>query len=102
MSGVANEATQDVDGGQDIGWIANGDHVRFDNVSFGTTPRSTFIARVASGAAGGISGLVNVRLDSLTGPSIGSFAIASTGGWQSVADGPGATSCRPPARTPCT
>ena len=24
-----------------------------------------------------------MRLDSLTGPSIGSFAIASTGGWQS-------------------
>jgi hypothetical protein len=38
--------------------------------------------RVASGAAGGISGLVNVRLDSLTGPSIGSVALSSTGGWQ--------------------
>ena len=25
---------------------------------------------------------MNVRLDSLTGPSIGSFAIANTGGWQ--------------------
>ena len=24
-----------------------------------------------------------MRLDSLTGPSIGSFAIANTGGWQS-------------------
>ncbi|WP_231505161.1 glycosyl hydrolase [Cellulomonas sp. URHE0023] len=83
MAGVAKETTQDVDGGQDVGWIANGDHIRFDNVSFGATARSTLVARVASGAAGGISGLVNVRLDSLTGPSIGSFAIASTGGWQS-------------------
>ncbi|WP_456825822.1 glycosyl hydrolase [Cellulomonas sp. P5_E12] len=82
MSGVATETTQDVGGGQDIGWIANGDHVRFDNVSFGSTPRSTFSVRVASGAAGGISGLVNVRLDSLTGPSIGSVALSSTGGWQ--------------------
>ncbi|WP_034609562.1 glycosyl hydrolase [Cellulomonas sp. URHD0024] len=82
MAGVQKQATQDVDGGQNIGWIANGDHVRFDNVSFGTTERRTFVARVASGAAGGVSGLVNVRLDSLTGPSIGSFAIATTGGWQ--------------------
>ena len=32
MAGVAKETTQDVDGGQNIGWIANGDHVRFDNV----------------------------------------------------------------------
>ncbi len=82
MAGVAKEATQDVDGGEDVGWIANGDHLRFDAVNFGSTPRTTFSARVASGAAGGISGLVNVRLDSLTGPSIGSFAVASTGGWQ--------------------
>ncbi|WP_421733943.1 glycosyl hydrolase [Cellulomonas sp.] len=82
MAGVAKEATQDTDGGEDVAWIANGDHIRFDNVNFGSTPRGTFSARVASGAAGGISGLVNVRLDSLTGPSIGSFAISNTGGWQ--------------------
>ncbi|WP_315095472.1 glycosyl hydrolase [uncultured Cellulomonas sp.] len=82
MAGVAKETTQDVDGGQDVGWIANGDHLRFDNVNFGSTPRSTFSARVASGAADGISGLVTVRLDSLTGPSIGSFALSNTGGWQ--------------------
>ena len=89
MSGVAKETTQDVDGGQDVGWIANGDHLRFDDVRFGSTPRATFTARVASGAAGGISGLVNVRLDSLTGPSIGSFAISSTGGWQAWRTVPG-------------
>ncbi|MBO3103516.1 glycosyl hydrolase [Cellulomonas fengjieae] len=83
MAGVAKEATSDTGGGENVAWIANGDHLRFDNVNFGTTPRRTFSARVASGAAGGVSGLVNVRLDSLTGPSIGSFAIASTGGWQS-------------------
>ena len=89
MAGVAKETTSDTDGGQNVGWIANGDHLRFDNVNFGSTERRTFSARVASGAAGGVSGLVNVRLDSLTGPSIGSFAIASTGGWQTLADDPG-------------
>lgn len=83
MLGVQKEATQDVDGGENIAWIANGDHVRFDNVNFGTTPRGTFSARVASGAGGSISGLVNVRLGSATAPPIGSFAVGNTGGWQS-------------------
>ena len=82
MAGVATETTSDTDGGLSVGWIRNGDHLRFDNVAFGGTERRTFSARVASGAAGGISGLITVRLDSLTGPSLGSFAIANTGGWQ--------------------
>jgi hypothetical protein len=30
-----------------------------------------------------VSGLVEVRLDSLSNAPIGSFAIANTGGWQS-------------------
>ena len=83
MAGVKKQLTSDPGGGNNLGWIANGDHIRFDNVNVGTTERRTFSARVASGAADGVSGLVNVRLDSLTGPSIGSFAIANTGGWQS-------------------
>lgn len=82
MSGVATESTQDVDGGLNVAWIANGDHLRFDDVAFGSTPRTQFSARVASGAGGGISGLVVVRLDSPTAAPVGSFAIASTGGWQ--------------------
>jgi len=44
---------------------------------------------VASGAAGGVSGLVQVRLDSLTAAPIGTFAVASTGGWQSWRTIPG-------------
>ncbi|MFC0713275.1 glycosyl hydrolase [Cellulomonas biazotea] len=82
MAGVAKEGTQDVDGGENVAWISNGDHLRFDNVSFGSTARTQFSARVASGVAGGASGLVTVRLDSLTAQPVGSFAIANTGGWQ--------------------
>jgi hypothetical protein len=33
-------------------------------------------------AAAGISGLAEVRLDSLSNAAVGSFAIGSTGGWQ--------------------
>lgn len=83
QSGTSVEPTSDVGGGQNVGYIASGDWLRYDNVNFGSTPVTQFKARVASGAAGGVSGLVEVRLDSLTAAPIGSFAIANTGGWQS-------------------
>lgn len=82
-SGVVVEPATDDGGGQDVGWLANGDWIAFSDVDFGATPLTTWTARVASGAEGGVSGLVNIRLDSRSGPSIGSFAIGSTGGWQS-------------------
>lgn len=82
QSGTLTEPTSDVGGGSNVGWIGNGDHLRFDQVDFGSTPRTQFVARVASGAAGGASGLVQVRLDSLNAAPVGSFAIADTGGWQ--------------------
>ncbi len=82
QSGTQTETCSDSGGGQDVGYISNGDWLQFNNVNFGSTPLSTFKARVASGAAAGVSGLVEVHLDSLTNPSIGSFAIGNTGGWQ--------------------
>jgi len=83
QSGVGVEATGDTGGGQNIGWLANGDWARYDNVELGATRPVDFVARVASGAAGGVSGLIEVRIDSPTAPPIGSFAVANTGGWQS-------------------
>jgi hypothetical protein len=81
-SGIAVQTTTDADGGENVTAADNGDWIAFTDVDFGTTPKRTWLARVASGAAGGVSGLVNIRLDSPTSPSIGSFAIANTGGWQ--------------------
>jgi Carbohydrate binding module (family 6)/Glycosyl hydrolases family 16 len=83
QSGTQTESTTDTGGGLDVGWIANGDWLQFNGVNFGSTPGTQFVARVASGAAGGVSGLVEVRLDSRSNAPIGSFAIANTGGWQS-------------------
>ena len=83
QSGTQTETTTDTGGGQDVGWISNGDWLEYNNVAFGGSPATQFDARVASGAAGGVSGLVEVRLDSLANPPIGSFAIGNTGGWQS-------------------
>jgi len=83
QSGTQLEPTADAGGGQDMGFIANGDWAQYANVDFGTSPAHQFSARVASGAAAGVSGLVEVRLDSRSNAPIGSFAIANTGGWQS-------------------
>lgn len=83
QSGVIPETTTDTGGGQDIGSLANGDWALYKGVNFGSTAATQFYARVASGAAGGVSGLVEVRLDSRGNAPIGSFALANTGGWQS-------------------
>ncbi|GAB3428803.1 carbohydrate-binding protein [Flindersiella endophytica] len=87
QSGIQTEACSE--GGQNIGWISNGDWARYNGVDFGSSPAHTFSARVASGAAGGISGLVQVRLDSPTGAVAAQFALASTGGWQTWTTVPG-------------
>lgn len=82
QSGTQTEATTDSGGGEDVGWIANGDWLGFTGIDFGSGA-TQFIARVASGAGSGVSGLVEVRVDSLSNAPAGSFAIANTGGWQS-------------------
>ena len=87
QNGVVVEACSE--GGQNIAYLRSGDWARYDNVEFGSTTPLDFVARVASGAAGGISGLVEVRLDSPTAAPVGSFAIANTGGWQSWRSVPG-------------
>ena len=83
QSGTMTEACSDTGGGQNLGALANGDWARYDGVDFGSSAATQFVARVASGASGGISGLVEVRLDSLGNAPIGSFGVANTGGWQS-------------------
>ncbi|MFC8359990.1 glycoside hydrolase family 16 protein [Streptomyces griseorubiginosus] len=83
QNGVGTETTTDTGGGQNIASLANGDWALYQNVDFGSTGATQFVARVASGAAGGVSGLVEVRLDSPTATPVGSFSIANTGGWQS-------------------
>ncbi|MGC0328510.1 beta-glucanase (GH16 family) [Streptomyces sp. SAI-170] len=83
QSGVMTEGTTDSGGGQNIGAVANGDWVLYRGVNFGSSAARQFYARVASGAGSGVSGLVEVRLDSRTNAPVGSFALGNTGGWQS-------------------
>src|SRR4051812_7988237 len=87
QSGTTTEACSE--GGSDVGYIANGDWLQFNNVNFGTGGVKDFLARVASGAGSGVSGLVEVRIDSRSNAPIGSFALAGTGGWQTWTSIPG-------------
>ncbi|MFD7817315.1 beta-1,3-glucanase family protein [Streptomyces sp. NPDC059785] len=82
QNGTQTETTTDTGGGQDVGYIANGDWLAYANVDFGSGGATQFVARVASGAATGVSGLVQVALDSPAATPVGSFALGSTGGWQ--------------------
>ena len=68
-----------VDGNQ-VAQLSNGSWLKYSGVNFGSGS-SQFHARVASGAAGGVSGLVEVVLDSPSNAPIGSFAVGNTGGW---------------------
>ncbi|HZU56399.1 MAG TPA: glycoside hydrolase family 16 protein [Actinocrinis sp.] len=71
-----------VDGNQ-VPQLTNGEYLEYNNVNFGSTGSTQFDARVASGAAGGVSGLVNVVLDNPANAPIGNFAVGNTGGWSS-------------------
>jgi hypothetical protein len=87
QSGTQTETASE--GGQDVGYIGNGDWLQFNNVNFGTSSPRDFVARVASGAGAGVSGLIEVRVDSRSNAPIGSFALGNTGGWQSWQSIPG-------------
>jgi hypothetical protein len=70
-----------VDGNQ-AAQLASGDYLEYPGINFGSGS-SQFDARVASGAAGGVSGLVEVVLDNPSNAPVGTFAVGNTGGWSS-------------------
>ncbi len=81
--GTVKQTTTDTGGGQNLTSLGNGDWIQFNNVDFGSAAATQFVARVASGAGGGVSGLVEVRIGSRTSAPVGTFGVANTGGWQS-------------------
>ena len=84
QSGAQVENTADVGGGQNVGWLGNGDWLRYDGVDLGPAGDLTTTMRIAASRddANPRPGAVQVRIDSVTGPLVGSIAVASTGGWQ--------------------
>ncbi|MEU8813618.1 carbohydrate-binding protein [Actinoplanes sp. NPDC048796] len=78
--GIEAQDTEDQGGGQNVGWIANGDRLRFDDFEFGEVPATKVDVRVATDAQDG--GRMEIRLDSADGPVIGTMRVTRTGGWQ--------------------
>jgi hypothetical protein len=76
MSGIQTETCNE--GGQDVGYIENGDYIAFNSIDFGSGAAS-FQARVASAGSGGN---IEIRLDSATGSLVGTCAVVATGDWQ--------------------
>ena len=66
------------EGGMNVDSIHNGDYIKVKGVDFGSGAAS-FIARVASATSGGN---IELRLDTTTGPLVGTCSVAGTGGWQ--------------------
>ena len=83
QSGTGTESCADTGGGLDVGWIHSGDWLKYQRVDFGSASPLRVLARLASGAAAGVSGAVQFRLDSTGGPVLAEIDIANTGGWQS-------------------
>jgi arabinoxylan arabinofuranohydrolase len=81
-SGLKTEKCNDSGGGVNVTLIHNGDYIKVNGVDFGTGA-TTFEARVASGTTTG--GSIELHLDSLTGPLIGTCAVQGTGGAQTWA-----------------
>ncbi|OAQ58196.1 glycoside hydrolase family 29 protein [Pochonia chlamydosporia 170] len=82
-NGTNVEQTSDTGGGDNVGWIHNGNWLGFRQVDFGGNGATRFTVRVASGASSGIKGVIHVALDSPTSTPICSLAVSNTGGWQS-------------------
>jgi Beta-1,3-glucanase/Carbohydrate binding module (family 6) len=81
-NGTQTEACGDVGGGLDVGWISDGDWLKYPGVDFGASSPNQFLARLASGAAAGVSGAIRARVDSVSGPILAEIDFGNNGGWQ--------------------
>jgi beta-glucosidase len=77
QSGVQTEDSRE--GGQDVGYINNGDWARYDKIDFADGSRQVDV-RVASQTEGGT---IEFFLDGLDGTKIAEVAAPPTGNWQS-------------------
>ncbi|GAB3740344.1 hypothetical protein GCM10028794_25000 [Silanimonas algicola] len=81
MSGIQTEATTDVGGGRNVGWIDGGDWMAYA-VTVPTAGRYRVTYRVAAPSAGG-----RLRLERTGGSAVfGELDVPATGGWQAWTD----------------
>ncbi|WNJ19120.1 carbohydrate-binding protein [Pontibacter sp. G13] len=76
MSGIQTENTSDAGGGQNVGFINNGDYLDFD-VNVASAGTYTVMIRVATSSSGGT---IQIKQGSTI---LGTASVSNTGGWQS-------------------
>ncbi|GGM06228.1 hypothetical protein GCM10007977_004280 [Dactylosporangium sucinum] len=76
-SGARTENTADAGGGRNVGWLADGDWLRYDGITIGGADLTARIA--AQNPAGGS---IELHLGSPTGELLATFPVKATGGWQ--------------------
>ncbi|MBB3114017.1 putative alpha-1,6-mannanase (GH76 family) [Paenibacillus phyllosphaerae] len=72
-----------LEGSLQLGGIQPGYFAAYKNVNFGSNGAIGFIARAASGTGGGN---IEIRLDALDGPKVGTLRVEGTGGWNNYID----------------
>jgi len=77
-AGLQTEATSAPTGGFNVGYADGGDYAVYQNVDFGASVRKVKI-QVASAGSGGS---IELRLDAVDGPLLGTVTVPVTGGWQ--------------------
>ncbi|MEU8240415.1 carbohydrate-binding protein [Actinoplanes missouriensis] len=80
LAGIQTQETEDEGGGLNTAWITRNDHLRFDNIEFGQVAATKARLRLSSDS--GVTGRVQVRLDSKDNPPVGEVSVSNTGGWQ--------------------
>ncbi len=79
QTGIQTEDCSDTGVGLNVGFIENGDWLKFSNLDFNKGV-SSFEARVTSATNGGN---IDLHLDGIDGELIGTCKVLATGGWQS-------------------
>jgi hypothetical protein len=80
QSGARTENTADTGGGRNVGWLANGDWMRYDNIDLGGAGSLSAGVRVAAASRAG--GTIELRAGAQDGELLASYAVGYTGSWQ--------------------
>jgi hypothetical protein len=79
---TGTEQTDDIGGGDDVGWIQDGSWLEYAGVNFGNGLSGSLQARIASIVQGNDFGSIQFRLDSLSATPFATIRVSGTGGWQ--------------------
>ncbi len=77
QSGIDTESCEE--GGQDVGYIEDGDYISFKGVDFKGGEAKSADFRLASNGSGGT---IEIHIGSADGTKIGEVEVPTTGGWQ--------------------